>query len=186
MTERRRRIAPFIALAVALALAGLFVVLARAKSGETDSAATPLVGKPAPAAVGTTLDGQSWDLSRRKGSWVVLNFFQSTCVPCKEEHPELVRFAEQQRQLASDGAELYTIDFSDDSVSSVKSFFAENGGTWPVVLDPRGAIGVVFGVNKVPETWIVSPDGVVVFRTIAKITADGLSAQLDAFRKGSQ
>ena len=68
----------------------------------------------------------------------------------------------------------------------MKSFFAENGGSWPVVLDPRGSIGVAFGVNKVPETWIVSPDGVVVFRTIAKITADGLSSQLDRFRRGLQ
>ena len=91
----RRRIAPWIALAVAGVLAALFVVLAGAKSDQTDSADTPLIGKPAPAVAGETLAGEPWELSRRKGSWVVLNFFQSTCVPCKEEHPELVRFAEQ-------------------------------------------------------------------------------------------
>ena len=36
----------------------------------------------------TTLDDESFDLARRKGSWVVLNFFNSTCVPCVAEHPE--------------------------------------------------------------------------------------------------
>ena len=39
---------------------------------------------------------QPFDLARRKGSWVVLNFFNSTCAPCKAEHPELVEFTEQQ------------------------------------------------------------------------------------------
>ncbi|MSW20357.1 MAG: redoxin domain-containing protein [Actinobacteria bacterium] len=182
----RRRIAPWIALAVAVVLAALFVVLAGAKSDQTDSADTPLIGKPAPAVAGTTLAGESWELSRRKGSWVVLNFFQSTCVPCKEEHPELVRFAEQQARLGADGAELYTIDFSDDSVDSVRKFFANNGGDWPIVLDPRGSIGVAFAVNKVPETWVISPAGLVVFRTIAKVTADALSAQIQQFRELSR
>jgi len=186
VAEARRRLAPWIALAVAVVMAGLFVVLASAKGGETDSAETPLLGKPAPAVSGTTLEGQPWELSRRKGSWVVLNFFQSTCVPCKEEHPELVRFAEQQAGLGDDGAELYTIGFSDDSADSVIKFFADNGGDWPIIMDPRGEIGVAFAVNKVPETWIISPSGVVVFRTIAKINADQLSAQLQQFREAIQ
>lgn len=184
MSEGRRRLAPWVALGVAAVIALLFVVLAGAKGGDqADSADTPLMGKFAPAAVGTTLDGQPFELARRKGSWVVLNFFQSTCVPCKEEHPELVRFAAQQRGLGAIGAELYTIVFSDDTVQGVRDFFADNGGDWPIVLDPRGAIGVEFGVNKVPETWVISPDGIVVFRTIDKVTADGLSAQIQQFRE---
>jgi cytochrome c biogenesis protein CcmG/thiol:disulfide interchange protein DsbE len=179
----RRRIAPWIALAVAVVVAALFVVLAQADGGDAESAATPLMGKVAPAVSGTTIDGEPWELSRRKGSWVVLNFFQSTCVPCKEEHPELVRFAEQQRSLDRDGAELYTIVYSDDDVGSVRKFFADNGGDWPVVLDPRGSIGVEFQVNKVPETWIISPEGVVVYRTIQKVEADSLSALMQQLRE---
>src|SRR6187455_1531640 len=124
-TGRRRRIAPWIALGVAAVFAVLFVFLAGAKGGDTESADTPLLGEIAPAVSGTTIDGKPWELSRRKGSWVVLNFFQSTCVPCKEEHPELVRFVEEQRSLQSDGAELYTVVYSDDEVDSVRSFFAD-------------------------------------------------------------
>jgi cytochrome c biogenesis protein CcmG/thiol:disulfide interchange protein DsbE len=179
----RRRLAPWIALATAVVVGALFVVLAQADGGDAESAATPLIGKVAPAVSGTTIDGEPWELSRRKGSWVVLNFFQSTCVPCKEEHPELVRFVEQQRGLARDGAELYTIVYSDDDVGSVRDFFADNGGDWPVVLDPRGSIGVEFQVNKVPETWIISPEGVVVYRTIQQVEADALSALLQQLRE---
>jgi cytochrome c biogenesis protein CcmG/thiol:disulfide interchange protein DsbE len=177
---RGRRLAPFIALAVALVIAGLFVVLAGSKPSE-DSAETNLMGKPAPTATGSLMDGASFDLARRKGDWVVLNFFQSSCIPCQQEHPELEKFvAAQQQQL--DGARFYTIAWADDR-NAVQSFFASNGGAWPVVLDSKGSIAVAFGVSKVPETWIIDPDGVVRFRTIAEVTADFLGNQLERLRE---
>ena len=83
------RLAPFIALAVAVVSAGLFVVLAGSKPSD-ETAETPLMGQPAPEAIGELADGAPFDLARRKGDWVVLNFFQSSCVPCQQEHPELV------------------------------------------------------------------------------------------------
>ncbi len=85
-----RRIAPWIALGVAAVIAALFVVLAGSDDTRTDTVTNFAVGKPAPAMLTTTLDGKPFDLSRRKGSWVVLNFFNTTCLPCKAEHPELV------------------------------------------------------------------------------------------------
>ena len=84
-----RRLAPFVALAVALVLAGLFVVLAGSDGGGGDSVESFLIGRPAPSVVSTTLDDEPFDLSRRKGSWVVINFFDPSCVPCVAEHPEL-------------------------------------------------------------------------------------------------
>ena len=86
----RRRLAPFVAMAVALVCAALFVVLAGADTGQSETADTPLLNRPAPDAVGEEGDGTTFDLARRKGSWVVLNFFDPECVPCVEEHPELV------------------------------------------------------------------------------------------------
>ena len=100
-TKRRgRRIAPWIALGVAAVIAALFIVLAGSDSTRTDTVTNFAVGKPAPAMLTTTLDGKPFDLSRRKGSWVVLNFFNTTCLPCKAEHPELVKFAEQQQSIS--------------------------------------------------------------------------------------
>ena len=93
---RSRRVAPVIVLAVTVVVAAFFVVLIRAKSGDTaETAYSPLVGGPAPAVDTTTLDGKPFDLARRKGSWVVLNFFNATCGPCVQEHPALVSFAGQ-------------------------------------------------------------------------------------------
>ena len=179
---RRRPVAPFVVLAVALAMGALFVVLAQSDSGRADTVQSYLMGKPAPTAVGTTLDGEPFDLARRKGSWVVLNFFDPTCVPCIEEHPELVTFSQDQAAVA-DGAELYTI-INRGSDDAVREFFADNGGDWPVVSDPTGAISVNFGVAKVPETWIIDPNGVVRVRYPGTVTAEGLSTQLQSLREG--
>jgi len=69
------------ALISALVLAALVAVLV-VSDGESDiGARSPLLGQPAPAVNTTTIDDQTFDLARRKGSWVVLNFFNSTCVP---------------------------------------------------------------------------------------------------------
>lgn len=179
--RRRRPIAPFIAIAIALVLGGLFVVLAGADGSHDETAETPLLNRPAPPASAEFADGSSFDLSRRKGSWVVLNFFQSYCVPCQREHPELVEFAEQQERLGLDGAELYSVVVDDDE-QSVDEFFAEQGGDWPVVYDTDGGFAVAFGVAKVPETWIIDPNGVVRGRVISQVTSEHLSTWLQDMR----
>lgn len=179
--QSRRRMAPYISLAIALVVAALFVVLASGKASKPDVTSSFLIGKPAPAVASTTLDGRAFDLARRKGSWVVLNFFQSTCLPCKAEHPELVSFVAQQAGI-SDGAELYTI-IKDDSDDAVVKWFADHGGDWPIVKDDNGAIATAFGVAQVPETWIIDPSGIVVVRHATTITAEFLSTELQQLRQ---
>ena len=180
----RRRVAPLIVIAVALVLGGLFVVLAGADAAKNETADTPLLDAPAPDAVGHLADGSTFDLARRKGSWVVLNFFTSTCVPCKQEHPELVRFVEQQAALGLDGAEFYTVVVDDDA-DAVDAFFEEQGGDWPIVYDDDGRFAVAFGVAKVPEAWIIDPNGVVRGRVISQVTAEFLGSRIQRLREGA-
>ena len=123
----------------------------------------------------------TFDLSRRKGSWVVLNFFDSTCVPCVQEHPALLGFDSTQDARGADGAELVTVVWGEHP-DGARDFFADEGVDWPVVFDSGGAIATAFGVTKVPETWIVDPNGFVVFRTINTVTADGLSQTVAALQ----
>jgi cytochrome c biogenesis protein CcmG/thiol:disulfide interchange protein DsbE len=178
---RPSRIAPFVALAIAVVVAGLFVVLAGSEPSTDETAETPLMDKPAPEAIGELADGSPFELARRKGDWVVVNFFQSSCVPCQQEHPDLVDFVAQQDALP-DGAKFYTVVYDDDR-ENVDDFFATNGGDWPVVYDQAGSIAVAFGVSKVPETWIIDPNGIVRGRVITRVTADFLGAQLQRLRE---
>jgi len=179
-----RRIAPLVVAAVALLLAGLFLVLLTANPSNNESAGSPLIGNPAPAASGVFEDGSNFELSRRKGSWVVLNFFTHNCVPCIREHPELIEFVDQQRALGVDGAEFYSI-VRDSTAQQVAEFFAERGGDWPIVFDDRYEFVNRFGVALVPETWIIDPNGFVRRRFISEVTADGLSGLLQAMREGA-
>jgi cytochrome c biogenesis protein CcmG/thiol:disulfide interchange protein DsbE len=180
-TRRRGRTAPFVALAIAVVCVALFLVLAGADSGDSESVDTPLMGRPAPEAIGELAGGQPFDLARRKGSWVVLNFFDSNCVPCVQEHPALVGFAESQEALGDQGAELITVVYGDDP-DGVTRFFRDNGGGWPVVYDDDGSISAAFGVNLVPETWVVDPDGVIRWRTISTVSTEQLNQVVGSLR----
>jgi cytochrome c biogenesis protein CcmG/thiol:disulfide interchange protein DsbE len=178
----RRRLAPLIVALIALVMVGLIVVLAGADASRQESADSPLIGRPAPEATGTLDDGTSFDLSRRKGSWVVLNFFDPTCIPCVQEHPELIKFADDQATLGTDGAELYSV-ITRGEQAEIDQFFAENGGDWPAIYSEADEFPVAFGVSQVPETWIIDPSGVVQLRLISKVTADQLNSILQQFRE---
>jgi cytochrome c biogenesis protein CcmG, thiol:disulfide interchange protein DsbE len=183
--SRRRRVAPIVVGAVAVLIAALFVVLIRAdpRTGDDDGN-SPLIGEVAPDATGELADGAPFQLSRRKGSWVVLNFFTHNCVPCIREHPELIEFVDQQRALGADGAEFYTV-VRDSTHDQVDEFFAERGGDWPVVYDPRFEFANQFGVALVPETWIIDDNGVVRMRIITEVTAEGLGSVIQQMRGAS-
>lgn len=174
----RRRVAPIVALLAAVVLGGLFWVLAGSESGASDEQGlidSPLLGRPAPAVRSTTVDDEAFDLARRKGSWVVVNFFNSTCVPCRAEHPELLAFVAQQARLGAAGAEFYSIVQPPNSDDDIRRFFTERGGDWPVVRDEDGTVNVAFGVSQVPETFIIDPDGIVRVRWAGVIDATTLA-----------
>ena len=181
-TLHRRRVAPWVAAGVGALLVALLVVLATSSGGEADSARTPLLGKPAPVVQTDTVDGEPFDLATRRGSWVVLNFFATWCPPCLAEHPELVRFARAQA-AQPDRAELVTVVNNDDP-ANVRAFFDDNGGEWPVLADPGGRVYVGFGVAKVPETWIIDPNGNVAARIVSTVTAEGLAEVLGRLQRG--
>ena len=181
---RRRRVAPLVVGLVAIVIVGLFAILLMADSSRDATAGSPLLGNLAPDVSATNADGSSFELSRRKGSWVVLNFFTHDCVPCIREHPELIEFVDQQEALGAEGAEFYSV-VRDSTTDEVEAFFAERGGDWTIVYDTDYEFVNGFGVAQVPETWVVDPNGFVRRRYIGQVTADGLSATIQAMREGA-
>ncbi len=174
--EGRSRRSSLIAGVVGVVVALFFVVLVVSSPEDRETAASPLLGNPAPVVRSTTLENEQFELSRRRGSWVMFNFFNSTCVPCRQEHPELVAFHEAQASVATP-TELYSI-INDDSDNAVRAFFEANQGDWTKVRDDDGSIAVAFGVAKVPETWIIDPNGFVRMRFIGAVTKDLLTEKL--------
>jgi cytochrome c biogenesis protein CcmG, thiol:disulfide interchange protein DsbE len=172
---RRTRRALWIAVGVAVPVALLIVILAVQPPAGTRQAKSPLVGKPAPAAAGTTIDGSQASLADLRGRWVVVNFFATWCVPCRLEHPDLVRFAQQHGTLGD--AAVLGVVFGDNT-QAVREFRDEEGGDWPMLTDPSGRVAIDFGVAGVPESFLVDPDGVVVAKIVGGIRAPDLDRLL--------
>jgi cytochrome c biogenesis protein CcmG/thiol:disulfide interchange protein DsbE len=164
------RLALWIAAAVGVLSLGLIVVLATADGGG-GGVDTELVGEVAPLVSGQTLDGEIYDLDERRGQWVLVNFFQTTCIPCVREHPELIEFSD--RHARAGDAEVVSVVF-DDTTTAVEEFFTEFGGDWPVVVGDTGTIALDYGVVAVPESYLVAPSGRVAWKGVGGVTADGL------------
>jgi len=173
--RRRPRAVMFAALAVAVVVGALVAVLATRPPASSTAAASPLLGRPAPAVTGTALTGAPVDLSSLRGRFVVVNFFASWCPPCQVEQPELVQFAFQHRAAAD--AQVLGVVFSDRNASAAR-FLASTGGEWPAVADPGGQIALAYGVRGPPETFVVAPDGLVVARLLGAVTAANLDEVL--------
>jgi cytochrome c biogenesis protein CcmG/thiol:disulfide interchange protein DsbE len=174
------RTAMLAASVVAVLVALLVAVLATRAPSTERVTRSPLIGHLAPAIAGTTLDGEAFDLSSHRGRWVVVNFFATWCIPCIEEHPELRAFDEA--HAATGDASVVSILF-DTEPEAARETFAEQGGDWPVVIDDEGAVGVAYGVARVPESFLVAPDGTVVQRLVGGVTRaqlDELLAQYEA------
>ncbi len=167
----KRHTARWAAISLGVVLLLFVAVLATRKSAADKQAESPLLGKQAPTLSGTSLDGSQVSLASMHGKWVVVNFMASWCVPCRDEHPELIKFT-QRHQAAGDAAVLGVI--FDDTAPNVRHFFSELGGSWPVVDDPNGQTALDFGVRGPPESFLVDPNGFVIWKGIGQVNADGL------------
>jgi cytochrome c biogenesis protein CcmG/thiol:disulfide interchange protein DsbE len=151
MSSSRRPIVA--ALAIAIVTTAAIWLLVRAGNGGDRAA----IDAPAPAIVGTTLDGESFDLADYAGHPVVVNFWGPSCVPCRDEFPLLIAKAEEH---AEDGLAIVGV-LTDDPPEPARDFVAEYGATWPTVEDPDKALKTAYRVAGRPQTYFIDGDGVV-------------------------
>ncbi|HET7488387.1 MAG TPA: TlpA disulfide reductase family protein [Acidimicrobiales bacterium] len=174
-----RHTARWAAIGVGVVVVALVAVLATRPQAADVVAPSPVVGQPAPEIGGPGLDGTQVSLTGLRGRWVLVNFFATWCIPCVREHHELVSFSN--RHEATEAQVLSVI--YDDQPDDVKAFFAQRGGTWPVVEDAGAKVD--FGVRGVPESFLVDPQGVVRIRLVGGVTAQGLDRLLRQGEAGS-
>ena len=151
----RRRLAPFVAIAVALVLVGFVVVLATSKGGTTDSARTPLIGRPAPVVQTATIDGTPFDLATRRGSWVVLNFFATWCPPCRAEIPAIERL---HTQYGSKGLTVLAVSLDEGGWDEVKSFATEHKISYTVLRGTED-VSAKYMVRLIPSMFLIDRQG---------------------------
>ncbi len=109
----------------------------------------------------TDLDGKSWNLKDLKGKVLLLNFWATWCPPCRKEMPDLEMLY---RRFGAQGLIILGID--DEETETVKPFIAQQGITYPVLLDPGRKVNTSFGIEGIPKTFVYDRDGKIVAQSI--------------------
>lgn len=177
---RDSRVAGIVRASIVVALVVIVVVLAMGFRRDPRDIRTGTIGDPAPAFDLERLDEPGRvRLADLRGKVVIVNFFASWCVPCREEHPALVRAWERYR---TSDVVLIGILYQ-DSVESGREFVRRLGTTWPTAVDDEGRTALGFGVFGIPETFFIGPDGVIAGRHIGPIDEQTLVRGIDALRR---
>jgi cytochrome c biogenesis protein CcmG/thiol:disulfide interchange protein DsbE len=113
--------------------------------------------RPAPELPREVLVGPRVDLASLRGKPAVVNFWASWCEPCKEEAPELKRFDEEY----GDQATLVGVDWG-DAADNARDFIAKSGWTYPILRDPSQKVGTAYGLNGLPNTFVLDSQGDIV------------------------
>jgi len=124
--------------------------------GKLPSLAEPIrTGERAADFTAKMLDGASVALESLRGSVVVLDFWATWCMPCREEFPAM----EKIRAEFGGAVRFYAI--SDESTATVKQFVEENGCQMPMLLDSNREMRRRYGVHKIPALFVIDRDSVV-------------------------
>ena len=117
-------------------------------------------------------------LADYRGKVLVINFWASWCVPCKEENPALVAVWERYR---TSDVMLIGILYQ-DSLDAGRGYTQRMGNTWPTGVDDDGRVAFSYGVFGIPETFFVSADGIIAGRHIGPIDERTLIRGIETLR----
>ena len=152
------------------------VLLASGLGGDPRALPSELIGRPAPHFSLPRIDADgAVELGDLDGQVVVMNFWASWCIPCRDEHQALsdawVRYRDR-------GVVVLGVSFEDPREAAL-AFRDELGGDWPLVEDPGSATAIDYGVFGVPETFVIAPDGTITAKTTGAVTYDWLTEEIE-------
>ena len=150
----------------------LVAVLAFGLTRDPSRVSSPLIGSPVPAfqAERVASADESFDSAMLRGEWTLLNVWASWCTTCLEEHELLMRLSQQ---LA-----LYGINHR-DTRDEAQNWLQVYGNPYRAsAFDKHGEVGIELGVYKVPETFLLDPDGVIRYKHIGALDEEAYRQQI--------
>ncbi len=155
-------------LVIFLALSGVFYSLLSTEGRDVSALPSALLNDPAPVLIvpplaKTGLPGME-AATFKSGKVSVVNIFASWCVPCRQEHPQIVKLGEDDR------IQLVGINHKDGNRNAL-SFLEELGNPYNVIgVDRNGRASIEWGVYGVPETFLVDGNGVIFYKHVGPIS----------------
>jgi len=129
---------------------------------------SPLIGKPAPEFTLPSLQDAAYPVSSREllGQPWVLNVWGTWCAGCRQEHDTLLAIAAQR------AVPIVGLNWKDDNALAQR-WLAQLGNPYNVVAEDReGRTAIDWGVYGAPETFLIGPDGIVLYKHIAPMTME--------------
>lgn len=160
---------------------GFLGVLVYGMTRDPRAIPSPLAGKPAPDFSLILFDGTQVRLSDFRSRVVFLNFWASWCPPCRAE----ARLLEAAWRHYRDQSVVFLGVNIQDREASARQFLEEFGITYPNGRDPQNRIAIDYGVYGLPETFFISPDGLITYKHIGAIESDLLVLKIEKALQGA-
>lgn len=160
---------------------GFLGVLVYGMTRDPRAIPSPLAGKPAPDFSLILFDGTQVRLSDFRDRVVFLNFWASWCPPCRAE----ARLLEAAWRHYRDQSVVFLGVNIQDREASARQFLEEFGITYPNGRDPQNRIAIDYGVYGLPETFFISPDGLITYKHIGAIEGDLLVLKMEEALRGA-
>ena len=177
--SRMRIVLAALPLAVFIALALIFWT--QLNSGrDISEIPSALIGTKAPwrdldPLAGATKDGApvpALTTQTARGKLTLVNFWASWCVPCRQEHPVILQLAKDPRIT------VVGVNYKDGAENALR-FLGELGNPFSAIgLDPAGRMAIDWGVYGIPESYLVSPDGTILYKRVGPFDDKSLTEGL--------
>ena len=158
-----------------------------ATAGDVPQSQTSLIGKPAPDFVLQDVSGKTVALSSFKGKPLLINFWATWCGPCKIETPWLI---ELQKEYASKGFEVIGISTEGEDLkpddkegfdrqkAAIAKFIKEEQMQYPVLVNGDSLVGPYGGLDAMPTSVYVDPEGKVVAVQLGITSKEDMEANI--------
>jgi cytochrome c biogenesis protein CcmG/thiol:disulfide interchange protein DsbE len=172
--SRMRYVIAALPLAIFAALA--FTFATQLESGrDVSEIPSALLGTKAPPLELPALDGSNrpaLTTAAISGKLTLVNVFASWCVPCRDEHPLLLALSKDPRLT------VVGINYKDRNDNALR-FLGELGNPFQAIgVDPNGKAAIDWGVYGIPESYLVAPDGKILFKKVGPFDPQSIETQL--------
>jgi len=133
------------------------LLLASACKEKTEKSSLPKLGTDAIDFNCQDLRGQAWNLKKVKGKVVLLRFWADWCPYCRYEMPTIEKYY---RRLNKEGFLVLAVNVK-QSPEVALAFTAQLDITFPIPLDPEGALAKKYGVYAIPTNFIIDRQGII-------------------------